>query len=68
MNIFKEILIGLQSLYENNIVHRDLKPANILLHDDKIKIADFGFSKIVDCKMSLAYLESLVGSPYYMSP
>ena len=34
-------------LYQNNIVHRDLKPANILVHNKQIKIADFGFSRIL---------------------
>ena len=26
-------------------MHRDLKPDNILIHQDKYKIADFGFAK-----------------------
>ncbi len=33
-------------MYEKNILHRDLKPSNILLKDGKIKIADFGTSKL----------------------
>jgi serine/threonine protein kinase len=31
-------------LISKNIIHRDLKPANILLKEDKVKIADFGFA------------------------
>lgn len=29
------------------IIHRDLKPENVMLHDNKIKIGDFGFARIV---------------------
>ena len=34
----------MQVLYENNIIHRDLKTANIFIHDDELKIGDFGFA------------------------
>jgi serine/threonine protein kinase len=33
-------------MYDKNILHRDLKPSNILIKDNKIKIADFGTSKL----------------------
>lgn len=31
-------------------MHRDIKPENILLHDDVIKIADFGTCKDIEEK------------------
>ena len=34
-------------LNKNNVIHRDLKPANIMIDNKQIKIADFGFSKIM---------------------
>jgi len=35
-------------LYKKGVCHRDIKPANILISNGKMKIADFGFSKIVE--------------------
>jgi serine/threonine protein kinase len=35
-------------LGQHKVCHRDLKPANLLIKNDDIKIADFGFSRIVD--------------------
>jgi serine/threonine protein kinase len=29
-------------------MHRDIKPSNILIKDNHIKIADFGFSKFTN--------------------
>ncbi|WP_243312808.1 protein kinase family protein [Fundidesulfovibrio agrisoli] len=39
-----QLLSGISALHgkPNLLVHRDLKPENLLIHDDKIVIADFG--------------------------
>ena len=47
-------------------MHRDLKPANILLHNDMIKLADFGFCRFLDSDKDMA--TTMVGSPIYMAP
>lgn len=52
-------------MYEKNILHRDLKPSNILLKDGKIKIADFGTSKL---KEENEMIRTLVGTPLFASP
>jgi len=44
---FCQILNAFQTLVKHKIMHRDFKLANILLHDDTIKIADFGFAKLL---------------------
>jgi serine/threonine protein kinase len=33
------------NIFIRDIIHRDLKPQNILINDDGVKIADFGFAK-----------------------
>lgn len=39
------MLSALCLLDSHHILHRDLKPANIMLHNDLIKLGDFGFCK-----------------------
>ena len=64
--IFIKCCYGIQYLHEFNIIHRDLKPGNILLDvDQKIYLADFGISKILEKKVN-SY--TMIGTPYYISP
>eukprot|EP00825_Cyclidium_porcatum_P047087 TRINITY_DN7567_c0_g1_i1.p1 TRINITY_DN7567_c0_g1~~TRINITY_DN7567_c0_g1_i1.p1 ORF type:complete len:148 (-),score=26.32 TRINITY_DN7567_c0_g1_i1:180-623(-) len=49
--------------------HRDLKPENILIHKSIAKIADFGFSKVIEEeKKDVAVHQTAVGTPFYMAP
>jgi len=51
------------------IMHRDIKPANILFHNGELKIADFGFAKIVDeAEKDTKSLHTILGTPLYMNP
>ena len=62
----KQILGGLAYLHENKIVHRDLKCGNILVdHLGKLKLADFGCSKILSDSLSRV---SQQGTPEFFSP
>lgn len=51
-----QLLSGISALHapEINIVHRDLKPENLLVHDDKIVIADFGSARKCDAATGIA--------------
>ena len=42
--VIKSVCAALDFAHEKGVIHRDLKPANILLKNNKIKIADFGFA------------------------
>ncbi len=49
------------------IIHRDIKAANIFItKDNKVKIGDFGISKVIDQTVQAS--KSFVGTPYYLSP
>tara|TARA_B100001989_G_C24533917_1_gene463252 strand:+ start:140 stop:1288 length:1149 start_codon:yes stop_codon:yes gene_type:complete len=61
----KQIFSGLEYLYINKIMHRDMKPHNILIHNNTIKISDFGFAKSFE-KNEL--ISTFCGSPLYMAP
>ncbi len=68
------ILDGIEALHEeengigHGIIHRDLKPENIIITgDDKVKIVDFGISKIIDYT-SLTSTGEVFGTGPYMSP
>lgn len=42
-NIIYQVLQGLSYMHKNSFIHRDIKPENILMRNDCIKIADFGY-------------------------
>jgi serine/threonine-protein kinase ULK/ATG1 len=46
-------------------MHRDFKLANILKHEGNIKIADFGFAKLLG---SDNLTSTMLGSPLNMAP
>ena len=60
-----QIFNAFKTLVKAKIMHRDFKLANILKHNGNIKIADFGFSKLLgnDSKA-----QTMLGSPLNMAP
>ena len=66
---FASTAAGVSYLHENGIVHRDLKPGNIFcdLHEQVIKIGDYGLSKYISCSRRSGQTES-VGTFHYMAP
>lgn len=66
-DIFTQICLALNHVHEHRILHRDLKSHNIFLTKTKqIKLGDFGIAKVLTNTKSRA--ESIVGTPYYLSP
>lgn len=68
LDIFEQLLSGIESIHQQKLVHRDLKPANIYILDNgDIKILDFGLSKLIDYT-SITNTGDQLGTPLYMSP
>ncbi len=77
LDIFIQVLDGLEYAHKQGVVHRDLKPSNIMLYSDatgrvEVKIVDFGIARMVAIdslnSMSLTRTGEIFGSPLYMSP
>lgn len=68
-NVIAQAAEALSCAEARRIVHRDLKPANMLLDESgRIKLLDFGISRITDVSDGLTRPGESVGTPYYMSP
>lgn len=66
LEYFVQILHAFQTLVKNKIMHRDFKLANVLKHEGTIKIADFGFAKLLGSEDQ--QVETILGSPLNMAP
>lgn len=65
MDFFNQFMNGLEYLHLHRIVHRDIKPQNILIHNNTLKISDFGFAKLYEQD---ELIQTHCGTPLYMAP
>lgn len=67
LQYFEQILSGYKEMVKNGVIHRDIKLENILIHNEQLKIVDFGFCSIHDPNQLFKKLDQTVlGSPIYM--
>jgi serine/threonine protein kinase len=62
-----QLLKAFQKMRDKNFVHRDIKPQNIRVHNNILKIADFGLAKAKLMKDSPKLYDS-VGTKMYAAP
>lgn len=60
---------ALHKIHQAGIVHRDLKPSNIIIDQKgRVRLLDFGISKLLDAPVLLTMPGSTLGTPVYMAP
>jgi serine/threonine protein kinase len=68
VDLLIQIADALAAAHAAGIVHRDIKPANVMIsRADKVKITDFGISRLGDSS-ALTATGDVLGTPQYMAP
>ncbi|MEZ4381817.1 MAG: serine/threonine-protein kinase [Nannocystaceae bacterium] len=76
LDLFLQILAGLEHAHGRGVVHRDLKPQNVFVSRESdgkevLKIVDFGIAKLVSGEgagEAMTRAGMVFGTPLYMSP
>jgi len=64
-----QICAGVGHAHRHGLVHCDIKPQNILVTPDgKVKVADFGISRLLSATQPIETSATLFGTPHYFSP
>jgi formylglycine-generating enzyme required for sulfatase activity/predicted Ser/Thr protein kinase len=70
VRVAKHILKGLAAAHEKGLIHRDIKPANLWVETGtkRIKLLDFGLTRLADTEQDLTGPGQVLGTPTYMAP
>lgn len=74
LELFGQLLAGVEHAHDAGVVHRDLKPANVLIDlsgpEPVARVADFGLAKALGGSQGMAQTRTGVamGTPSYMAP
>ncbi|BBM86125.1 serine/threonine-protein kinase [Candidatus Uabimicrobium amorphum] len=71
LEIAKQLCSVVAAINQQGVIHRDLKPSNIILQGDNLtpRLLDLGIAKSINRELAtITNMESIVGTPSYMSP
>ena len=74
VDITDQLSSALTAAHLEGVVHRDMHPQNVFVvpassgQGDRVKILDFGISKIASLSQKLTGAAAVLGTPQYMSP
>lgn len=66
VSMYQQLINGMTAI-NNILVHRDIKPDNILMHNDVLKISDFGLAKVAMQQTRTATFKG-IGHLAYLAP
>ncbi|HEY7375262.1 MAG TPA: protein kinase [Polyangia bacterium] len=74
VDITDQLSSALTAAHLQGVVHRDMHPQNVFVvpgtggQSDRIKVLDFGISKIASLSQKITGMAAVMGTPQYMSP
>jgi serine/threonine-protein kinase len=74
VDITDQLCSALTAAHLQGVVHRDMHPQNVFVmpgsggQSERIKILDFGISKIASVSQKITGMAAVMGTPQYMSP
>ena len=69
VEMFREILSGLEAAHQTGIIHRDLKPQNVMVTPEgRAVIMDFGIARELSTDEISTATSDVIGTPAYMAP
>lgn len=68
VDVITQVLDALECAHAEGIVHRNLRPELVLVQRGQVKIADFGFARLVNATEDLTDMGLVLGTPQFLAP